>query len=82
MNYALSRAESICLQLQQKLDLPDHIKDLINHTKNTADILVESTGNQDNNETIDAEGVSGSSSSMRTTDEDVVELLASTQSVF
>lgn len=36
VNFILSRAESICLQLQQTDDLPDHIKDLITQTKNGA----------------------------------------------
>lgn len=36
VNYILSRAESICLQMQQQADdLPDHIKNLINLPENT-----------------------------------------------
>ena len=36
VNYVLSRAESLCLQLQQQAeDLPDHIKELINQPANT-----------------------------------------------
>lgn len=81
MNYAISRAESICLQLQRKTDLPEHIKDLINQPKDNIETLKENVMNQDNNEAADNE-VSGSSNCTRRTDEEVVELVASTQSVF
>lgn len=78
--FVLSRAESICLKLQQKDDLPDHIKDLISHPDNPVDNASHSKGNQDRNNVENTSETAGTS--VRTTDEAVVELVASTQSVF
>ena len=58
VNYILSRAESICLQMQQQAeDLPNHIKDLINLPENITNGNVETDpsrqniNNDDNNKT-------------------------------
>jgi len=50
VNYILSRAESICLQMQQQAeDLPDHIKDLINLPENTTNGQIETGQPRQNN---------------------------------
>ena len=94
LQYVLSRAESICLQLRRTDNLPQEIKDLLYYTNETngeTNLPEEISSSEDNSGCVSEEIVTPMSNldisndindAQRNTDEAVVELKENTQSVF
>ena len=87
----LSRAESICLQLKQAEDLPDHIRDLVTQPQDEVNIEVNTgstrqndnmLNNRDKNDNNDTTALGSEGNVNGPLKEDVIELMVDTHSVF